>query len=135
MARPRRAGLRSPRHVCRSDPHTLAMLMRTTAAPGSGSGTGYSLISSGTPTPRKMAALPVDAMLGQSSVDQVVGELGVVALDHTAIAVRSISSALALYRDLLGGAPNGFERLSHRGFSWLTLRYPNGSQVELLEPA
>jgi 4-hydroxyphenylpyruvate dioxygenase-like putative hemolysin len=30
--------------------------------------------------------------------------------------------------------PNGFERLPHKGFSWLTLRYPNGSQVELLEP-
>ena len=73
-------------------------------------------------------------MLGQSSVDQFVGELGVVALDHTAIAVRSIQAALPLYRDLLGGKPNGFERLSHKGFMWLTLRYPNGSQVELLEP-
>jgi len=65
----------------------------------------------------------------------VVGELGVLALDHTAIAVRSIESALPLYRDLLGGKPNGFERLSTRGFAWLTLQYPNGSQVELLEPA
>jgi methylmalonyl-CoA/ethylmalonyl-CoA epimerase len=64
----------------------------------------------------------------------VVGELGVVALDHTAIAVRSISAALPLYRDLLGGVPSGFERLHARGFMWLTLRYPNGSQVELLEP-
>ena len=73
-------------------------------------------------------------MLGQSSVDQFVGELGVVALDHTAIAVRSIQVALPLYRDLLGGTPNGFERLSDKGFMWLTLRYPNGSQVELLEP-
>lgn len=61
-------------------------------------------------------------------------DLGVVALDHTAIAVRSIEAALPLYRDLLGGVPNGFERLSHKGFMWLTLRYPNGSQVELLEP-
>ena len=66
--------------------------------------------------------------------DSVVGELGVVALDHTAIAVRSIQAALPLYRDLLGGVPNGFERHSERGFAWLTLRYPNGSQVELLEP-
>jgi methylmalonyl-CoA/ethylmalonyl-CoA epimerase len=64
----------------------------------------------------------------------VVGELGVVALDHTAIAVRSINSALPLYRDLLGGVPSGFERIDARGFMWLTLRYPNGSQVELLEP-
>jgi methylmalonyl-CoA/ethylmalonyl-CoA epimerase len=60
--------------------------------------------------------------------------LGVVALDHTAIAVRSIQAALPLYRDLLGGVPNGFERLSEKGFMWLTLRYPNGAQVELLEP-
>jgi len=64
----------------------------------------------------------------------LVGELSVVALDHTAIATRSIQSALPLYRDLLGGVPNGFERHSERGFAWLTLRYPNGSQVELLEP-
>ncbi|HEY1294866.1 MAG TPA: VOC family protein [Chloroflexota bacterium] len=63
-----------------------------------------------------------------------VGKLGVLALDHTAIAVRSIQAALPLYRDLLGGEPNGFERLNERGFMWLTLRYPNGSQVELLEP-
>jgi methylmalonyl-CoA/ethylmalonyl-CoA epimerase len=73
-------------------------------------------------------------MLGQSSVDQLVGELDVVALDHTAIAVRAIQVALPLYRDLLGGKPNGFERLSDRGFMWVTLRYPNGSQIELLEP-
>ena len=74
-------------------------------------------------------------MLSQSSVDRaLVGELGVVALDHTAVAVRSIQAALPLYRDLLGGVPNGFERQSRRGFMWLTLRYPNGSQVELLEP-
>jgi methylmalonyl-CoA epimerase len=63
-----------------------------------------------------------------------VGDLGVLALDHTAIAVRSISAALPLYRDLLGGVANGFERLNERGFMWLTLRYPNGAQVELLEP-
>jgi methylmalonyl-CoA/ethylmalonyl-CoA epimerase len=68
-------------------------------------------------------------MLGQSSAD-----FGVIALDHTAIAVRSIQAALPLYRDLLCGRPNGFERLSNKGFMWLTLQYPNGSQVELLEP-
>ena len=67
-------------------------------------------------------------------MQELVGELGVVAFDHTAIAVRSIASALPLYRDLLGGRPNGFERQSNRGFAWLTLRYPNGAQIELLEP-
>ena len=67
-------------------------------------------------------------------MDQLAGELGVEALDHTAIAVRDITSALPLYRDLLGGVPNGFERLSQKSFMWLTLRYPNGSQIELLQP-
>jgi methylmalonyl-CoA/ethylmalonyl-CoA epimerase len=72
--------------------------------------------------------------MSEPHVQTVVGELGVLALDHTAIAVRSIASALPLYRDLLGGQPNGFERLNERGFMWLTLNYPNGGQVELLEP-
>lgn len=65
----------------------------------------------------------------------VMGELGVLALDHTAIAVRTLESALPLYRDLLGGQPSGYERISHKGFMWLTLRYPNGSQIELLAPS
>ena len=69
-----------------------------------------------------------------TDVNGLVGELGVLTFDHTAIATRSIASALPLYRDLLGGRPNGFERQSGRGFAWLTLRYPNGAQVELLEP-
>jgi methylmalonyl-CoA/ethylmalonyl-CoA epimerase len=61
-------------------------------------------------------------------------DFGVLSLDHTAIAVRSIQAALPLYRDLLGGQPSGFERIDARGFMWFTLRYPNGAQVELLEP-
>jgi methylmalonyl-CoA/ethylmalonyl-CoA epimerase len=65
----------------------------------------------------------------------IVGELGVETLDHTAIAVRDIRAALPLYRDLLGGEPAGYERLTHKGFEWLTLRYPNGSHVELLSPS
>jgi methylmalonyl-CoA/ethylmalonyl-CoA epimerase len=67
--------------------------------------------------------------------EQLAGLLGVEALDHTAVAVRDIQAALPLYRDLLGGIPSGFERLSDKGFMWMTLRYPNGSQVELLAPA
>jgi methylmalonyl-CoA/ethylmalonyl-CoA epimerase len=66
---------------------------------------------------------------------ELVGGLGVEALDHTAIAVRDIQAALPLYRDLLGGVPSGYERISSKGFTWMTLRYPNGSQVELLAPA
>src|SRR5258706_12619022 len=101
-ARPRLAGSRSPRQVGKSEPHTLASDMRTTAAPGSGSGTGYSRISKGWPNPRKMAARPVLAMCQQGKpgenayaggrlmqTDQFGrGELGVEALGHTAIAVR-----------------------------------------------
>jgi methylmalonyl-CoA/ethylmalonyl-CoA epimerase len=70
----------------------------------------------------------------ESTLAEVAGELGVIALDHTAIAVRDIRSALPVYRDLLGGAPNAFERLAHRSFAWLTLRYPNGSDIELIQP-
>ena len=68
-------------------------------------------------------------------IEGLTGELGVEALDHTAIAVRDIQAALPLYRDLLGGIPSGYERISDKGFMWMTLRYPNGSQVELLGPA
>jgi methylmalonyl-CoA/ethylmalonyl-CoA epimerase len=68
-------------------------------------------------------------------VEGLTGEFGVEALDHTAIAVRDIQAALPLYRDLLGGIPSGYERISDKGFMWMTLRYPNGSQVELLGPA
>jgi methylmalonyl-CoA/ethylmalonyl-CoA epimerase len=66
--------------------------------------------------------------------EELTGELGVEALDHTAIAVRDIQAALPLYRDLLGGVPSGYERISAKGFAWMSLRYPNGSQVELLAP-
>jgi methylmalonyl-CoA/ethylmalonyl-CoA epimerase len=64
----------------------------------------------------------------------LVGELGVESFDHTAIAVRDLRAALPLYQDLLGGEPAGFERLVSKGFMWLSLRYPNGSKVELLAP-
>jgi methylmalonyl-CoA/ethylmalonyl-CoA epimerase len=65
----------------------------------------------------------------------VVGALGVEALDHTAIAVRSIQAALPLYRDLLGGLATTSEIFPERGFSYLILRYPDEGQIELLEPA
>jgi methylmalonyl-CoA epimerase len=71
---------------------------------------------------------------GLLSQAQLAGELGVESFDHTAIAVHDIQAALPLYRDLLGGIPAGFERINHKGFMWLTLRYPNGSVVELIAP-
>jgi methylmalonyl-CoA/ethylmalonyl-CoA epimerase len=54
-------------------------------------------------------------------------------LDHVAVALRSIKSALPLYRDalggeyLMGGDANGVWR-------WVQFRYPGGGKVELLEP-
>lgn len=54
-------------------------------------------------------------------------------LDHVAVAVRSISSALPLYRDALGGEylMGGDQDGTWR---WVQLRYPGGGKVELLEP-
>jgi methylmalonyl-CoA/ethylmalonyl-CoA epimerase len=54
-------------------------------------------------------------------------------LDHVAVALRSIKSALPLYRDvfggeyLMGGDADGTWR-------WVQLRFPGGGKVELLEP-
>lgn len=58
----------------------------------------------------------------------------VLALDHTAIAVRSFEPALRLYRDLLGGTLVD-EGVGRNGeFRWLQLQYPNGSKIELICP-
>ena len=58
----------------------------------------------------------------------------IVKLDHTAIAVRRIKDALALYRDVLGGEPHSMGDNDAQGFRWFQLIYPGGSKVELLEP-
>jgi methylmalonyl-CoA/ethylmalonyl-CoA epimerase len=54
-------------------------------------------------------------------------------LDHVAVAVRSIKSALPLYRDALGG-----EYLmggdSGDSWRWVQFTYSGGGKVELLEP-
>jgi methylmalonyl-CoA/ethylmalonyl-CoA epimerase len=54
-------------------------------------------------------------------------------LDHVAVAVRSIKSALPLYRDALGGEylMGGDAAGTWR---WIQLRFPGGGKVELLEP-
>lgn len=54
-------------------------------------------------------------------------------LDHVAVAVRSIKSALTLFRDALGGEylMGGDQDATWR---WVQLRYANGHKVELLEP-
>ena len=55
-------------------------------------------------------------------------------LDHTAIAVHSIEAALPLYRDLLGGDPQELSEHPEKGFAALTLRYPHGGGIELIQP-
>lgn len=55
-------------------------------------------------------------------------------LDHTAIAVHRIEDALPFYRDVLGGEPQEVTERPERGFRVLTLRYPGGGGVELIEP-
>jgi methylmalonyl-CoA/ethylmalonyl-CoA epimerase len=54
-------------------------------------------------------------------------------LDHVAVAVRSIASAVPLFRDALGGEylMGGDQDGSWR---WVQFRYPNGGKIELLEP-
>ena len=54
-------------------------------------------------------------------------------LDHVAVAVRSIRSALPLFRDALGGEyVGGGDQTA--GWRWAQFRYANGGRVELLEP-
>jgi methylmalonyl-CoA/ethylmalonyl-CoA epimerase len=54
-------------------------------------------------------------------------------LDHVAVAVRSIKSALPLFRDALGGEYlNGGDQ--DEGWRWVQFRYRGGGTVELLEP-
>jgi methylmalonyl-CoA/ethylmalonyl-CoA epimerase len=55
-------------------------------------------------------------------------------LDHTAIAVHSIEAALPLYRDVLGGDPQELSHSPEKGFSVLTLRFPRGGGIELIQP-
>ncbi|MCC6173805.1 MAG: VOC family protein [Chloroflexi bacterium] len=55
-------------------------------------------------------------------------------LDHTAIAVHTIESALPLYRDVLGGDPQELYERTEQGFKVLTLRYPHGGAIELIAP-
>ena len=56
-------------------------------------------------------------------------------LDHTAIAVHRIEAALPFYRDVLGGQPQELSERPDKGFRALTLRFPGGGGIELIEPA
>jgi methylmalonyl-CoA/ethylmalonyl-CoA epimerase len=59
---------------------------------------------------------------------------GVLALDHTAVAVWSFESVLPFYRDLLGGEVVAERDVPASSYRFLQLRYPNGAQVELIAP-
>lgn len=83
---------------------------------------------------RFLRRLYPDAATGGADAGAAQVPIPVQALDHTAIAVRDVQQALGLYRDVLGGQPREFDERPDRGFRWLTLEYPNGSVVELLEP-
>ena len=60
--------------------------------------------------------------------------LSIRSLDHTAIAVHSIESALPLYRDVMGGDAQELYERPELGFRTLTLRYPGGGGIELIAP-
>lgn len=57
--------------------------------------------------------------------------------DHVSLALRSITGALPVYRDLLGGVyeQSGEDERPGRAFRWYVLRMPGGVRVELMEPA
>jgi methylmalonyl-CoA/ethylmalonyl-CoA epimerase len=55
-------------------------------------------------------------------------------VDHVAVAVRNIGSALPLFADALGGEfLFAGENLS-QGFRWAQFRFPHGGKIELVTP-
>jgi methylmalonyl-CoA/ethylmalonyl-CoA epimerase len=60
--------------------------------------------------------------------------MGVLRLDHVAVAVRDPEPAVRLYGELLGGRyMQG--RSDWKGFGFVQFEYPNGSRLEILFPA
>jgi len=61
---------------------------------------------------------------------------GVKRIDHVAIVVRELESALRFYRDTLGVAPSRVIDFPREGvkIAFLPLGGPGGSEIELLEP-
>ena len=57
------------------------------------------------------------------------------ALDHTALALQAIDEGLPLYRDLLGGVEIDRGQNVAGGLRFVTLRYPNGNALEIVEPS
>jgi len=56
------------------------------------------------------------------------------AMDHTAIAVRSIAAAVPLVRDALGGRFLFAGDVPARGFRWAQFQLPGGGKFELVTP-
>ncbi|HEX5440703.1 MAG TPA: methylmalonyl-CoA epimerase, partial [Ktedonobacterales bacterium] len=61
---------------------------------------------------------------------------GVKRIDHVAIVVRDLNTALQFYRDMLGIAPSRVLDFPQEGvrLAFLPLGGANGSEIELLEP-
>jgi methylmalonyl-CoA epimerase len=61
---------------------------------------------------------------------------GVKRIDHVAIVVRELETALCFYRDTLGIAPSRVIDFPREGvkIAFLPLSGPGGSEIELLEP-
>lgn len=68
-------------------------------------------------------------------ITDVVGALGVVRIDHVAVAVRSIEAALPLFRDLLGGRYLHGGDEPPLGIRTIQLAMPNDIRIELLQPS
>jgi methylmalonyl-CoA epimerase len=62
---------------------------------------------------------------------------GVKRIDHVAVVVRDLNSALVFYRDTLGIAPSRVLDFTEEGvhIAFLPLGGANGSEIELLEPS
>ena len=61
---------------------------------------------------------------------------GVKRIDHVAIVVRDLDTALRFYRDMLGIAPSRVIDFPQEGvkIAFLPMGGPSGSEIELLEP-
>ncbi len=71
-----------------------------------------------------------------SGVGEVVGRLGVVRIDHVAIAVRSLEAAVPFFTELLGARYlHGGDEPEPLGIRTMQLAMPNDLRIELVQPA
>jgi methylmalonyl-CoA/ethylmalonyl-CoA epimerase len=56
------------------------------------------------------------------------------AIDHVAVAVHDIRSAMPLFVDSLGGEFLYGGDNKHQGFRWAQFRFPRGGKIELVTP-